>query len=713
MTATSPPPDPKSHTATYEHNDNTSRPIVPWFPSPIDGWDKEQQCFAPRHMASTIELFFDLWFVANLATFTQYHAITNRYTFWSYVAFFFVLWTSWFHVVCFDARFTSDSVWERACKTVHFCSFAALALVGYKFAPVARDVQDATPHWVYRVMCFALLLSRVWLALQYVVTAVSCSSAPHRELRLMLPLLLNAALFLSVAGILSGMFMNFANLENNLTAVLIGMYAVLFIEFFGSLSISMIWQRLSFKATHIGERLGLLGLIIIGEGVIGTTKTITRTLGRTGPNFHGTVQIFCIILILLFMWILYFDRVPHYRFGTVKQDFWMALHLPFHLAILGVVEGSQQLVQARYVYESITELHLNVWRACVGGNLDGQALASNLTKSLDYYKIDESARGTLALPQVFHQINILSNITDVCSPTNTVGLGNDVYDLPESFRGFLVESTDALVQSLNIDIPFEEDMRTIEVALHSWSVVYTYFWSAIILLETCYIVTHLLADVEHGNWRSLKRYISPSVLSRGVMVILAAIMLTLGTTNPAFEQDYIARGWSLPTVVLMLWVICICDRAVKLWKQRRRRRQHYKTLSATTTELQTCIILMTSSSEEKYPSKGPMRLTRLRVFLIPATKEEVENRLQDDQDQRKEAVWAQLFWYGVDTPHTDEMNLSGLQRCFWQAMESNKVRSFSNIRWAVILLLIVDSSVVKLHLVFLSMGGAAKRMSGE
>jgi low temperature requirement protein LtrA len=133
----------------------------------MDGYDAEADSFSPRHEASTIELFFDLWFVgtctshldalytilliisiANLATFTQYHAITNRYNFWSYIAFFMILWTSWFHVVCFDARFASDSVWERACKTVHFCAFAAFALVGYKFMPVAKDIQSATPHWV-------------------------------------------------------------------------------------------------------------------------------------------------------------------------------------------------------------------------------------------------------------------------------------------------------------------------------------------------------------------------------------------------------------------------------------------------------------------------------------------------------------------------------------------------------------------------------------
>jgi low temperature requirement protein LtrA len=74
-------------------------------------------------------------------------------------------------------------------------------------------------------------------------------------------------------------------------------YAVLTVEFFGTLAISMTWRKLSFKATHIGERLGLLGLIIIGEGVIGTSKTIVRMMGKKGPTFDASAQIFYIVLI--------------------------------------------------------------------------------------------------------------------------------------------------------------------------------------------------------------------------------------------------------------------------------------------------------------------------------------------------------------------------------------------------------------------------------
>lgn len=46
---------------------------------------KEFKSFHVRHEASLIELFFDLFFVANLATFTAKHEITNSHTITAYM----------------------------------------------------------------------------------------------------------------------------------------------------------------------------------------------------------------------------------------------------------------------------------------------------------------------------------------------------------------------------------------------------------------------------------------------------------------------------------------------------------------------------------------------------------------------------------------------------------------------------------------------------
>ncbi|OAL02009.1 hypothetical protein IQ06DRAFT_346610 [Phaeosphaeriaceae sp. SRC1lsM3a] len=589
-TSSSPAPKEHHHAHDHGHHDKThEEATVPWFPSPMDGWNHETKSFAPRHEASTIELFFDLWFVANLATFTQYHAITNRYNFWSYIAFFMVLWTSWFHVVCFDARFTSDSVWERACKVVHFCSFAAFALARYKYMPLARDIQTATPHWIYRTLCFAVMLSRGWLALQYFVTTIQCTSRKSRHHRLTLPLALNALLFLAMAAAFGGLFGGFTNAKANIMWLLIGVYIAFTVEFFGALFISMTWRKLSFQATHIGERLGLLGLIIIGEGVIGTTKTITRTMGKNGPTVPESSQIFCIVLILLFMWMLYFDKVPKYRFGVVKQQLWMALHLPFHLAMLGVVEGSQQLAQARYIYHNTRLLISNAYYACVGQHLEGQALASNLTKNIDYFKINESAQGEAALNLVWDQVYFLGNNTGVCSEYNTTrSIGSAFGGVPDDFTFFFGRAIGAMFQSFNLDIPGEDTTPGVETALNSWKVVYIYFWSAIILLLVCYTITALLAEADEiGHWRNPIRYLGISVLARTAMIVMAAVLLGVGLREKGYYiwlQEYIASSWVLPTVVLALWIICLSDRVEKMWMNRKSKKTKYESVAAVESE---------------------------------------------------------------------------------------------------------------------------------
>jgi low temperature requirement protein LtrA len=59
-----------------------------------------------------------------------------------------------------------------------------------------------------------------------------------------------------------------------------------------------LWQ-LSFKAAHVGERLGFLVLIIIGKGVIKLTKTIVRTMSKNGHTVGDAAQVFRMTLILV------------------------------------------------------------------------------------------------------------------------------------------------------------------------------------------------------------------------------------------------------------------------------------------------------------------------------------------------------------------------------------------------------------------------------
>lgn len=59
-------------------------------------------------------------------------------------------------------------------------------------------------------------------------------------------------------------------------------YIVCFVEAIVVVIVSSTWRVLSFKRTHLVERIGLLTLIIMGEGIIGLTKSVAKILTKSG-----------------------------------------------------------------------------------------------------------------------------------------------------------------------------------------------------------------------------------------------------------------------------------------------------------------------------------------------------------------------------------------------------------------------------------------------
>ena len=268
---------------------------MPWIQNPLQGVDKEHLVFAPRHEASTLELFFDLFFVANLATFTAYHYIVNHSSLLAYIGFFAIIWATWFHTVLYDVRFENDSIYSRVCKTVIMIAFVGFALVGSSFAP-GTDKGDNTN---FRILCYTLVLSRVLFCIQYIVLGVFVGLA--RRTDLYIPLFLNALTYVVAAGGYAAMIPAFP--DDKPAASANGIYSIWWIimalETVATIAVSCFWRMLSFKKTHLVERMGLLTLIVIGEGAIGVTKTISRMMGKSGLDPEGSGLILCIVLILV------------------------------------------------------------------------------------------------------------------------------------------------------------------------------------------------------------------------------------------------------------------------------------------------------------------------------------------------------------------------------------------------------------------------------
>lgn len=112
---------------TYDPSQNYSQ-TGSWVPGGInDGAMHETPQFQRHEEATTIELFYDLFFVANLTTFTSLHKINEPSALRSYSGFFCLLWFTWCQVSLFDVRFVADSILERIAKACQFGVMIGLA----------------------------------------------------------------------------------------------------------------------------------------------------------------------------------------------------------------------------------------------------------------------------------------------------------------------------------------------------------------------------------------------------------------------------------------------------------------------------------------------------------------------------------------------------------------------------------------------------------
>jgi low temperature requirement protein LtrA len=114
------------------------------------------------------------------------------------------------------------------------------------------------------------------------------------------PLLCCIICFFVAAAVFFLMILGFhGDAETSSKSIYAIWWIVMFSEVVTIVTVSCKWRVLSFKATHLVERMGLLTLIVIGEGAIGVSKTVSEIMGKDGPDLKGSFLICCIILLLV------------------------------------------------------------------------------------------------------------------------------------------------------------------------------------------------------------------------------------------------------------------------------------------------------------------------------------------------------------------------------------------------------------------------------
>ena len=209
----------------------------------------------------------------------------------------------------------------------------------------------------------------------------------------------------------------------------------------------------STQGTHVVQRMTLLTLIILGEGIIVVCKSISKIV-KNEYNWTGPVvgQVIAAILIIYFLYMSYFDRIHEEHFGTIKQQIWSFLHFPLHATLVLVLQGISILIIWRQAVEAISGLAADLNFIAEYNFTDVDDYARTLNASVYNHVFGWVPKGVDASKEkdiVYNSLSTISEIyDDFLSGNETAG------DLWYNTQNELLSATfKTLFDSLGVTIP--------------------------------------------------------------------------------------------------------------------------------------------------------------------------------------------------------------------------------------------------------------------
>ncbi|KAL4888183.1 nineteen complex-related protein 2-domain-containing protein [Aspergillus ambiguus] len=448
-----------------------------------------------RHADATpIELFFDLFFVASLSSFTATHEIYNVEALMAYIGFLGMIWFTWLQITLYDIRFARDSIFERICKAIQLAAMVGFASAGTRFTPHIRDENI----WAFRSLSIFLGGSRVLLGIQYTVSTVL-------------------------------MFFLFTN-PSEVRPYIWTVWFVLFgLEMWTIMGISCFTPDIGLQDTHLNVRMGLLTLIIIGEGVIAVTRIVNKTA--------------------------YFDLFPGVSLGKHSQQIWAQLHFPFHAALILLLEGSQILALTLDMTLKLGYLTDTIVFACQDPRPTPEVAIDLLRRTISDMEINYShgaIKQQMAIDQILYDLPYAPLCLDEDSDDYPV-TRNRFGDLLGNVTAALFTSM-GLVPSEDTNIDYMSSSQLLKMYVGLLGFVYEYFFIVAAVVMFLF-ASFVLLGRRHN--------------SRIALAIAISVRLALGTVSASFVlfiQDFgLAYSFMTSPVILyaftfILLTVLLVDR---------------------------------------------------------------------------------------------------------------------------------------------------------
>ncbi|KAJ5114502.1 hypothetical protein NUU61_000261 [Penicillium alfredii] len=497
---------------------------LPWIATPIDERDGNPPHLYRHSDATPIELFFDLFFVANLSTFTATHEINNMDALGAYIGFLGVIWFTWLQVTLFDIRFGRDSIFERISKAIQLGAMVGFASAGTRFSARIHDENV----WAFQSLCLILAGSRMLLATQYTVNNIVFirprMKPAIKGVSITATILWSASLFY--------LAMYFTSQSTGFPSRVWTIWFFVFgIEMWMVMTVSCLFPEIGFQDTHLNVRMGLLTLIIIGEGVIAITRIVNKTVRPGGWTKWSFVHILGVTTNVYLLWQSYFDVSPRHRLGVFTQQVWAQLHFPFHVALILLLEGSQILALTLDVTLKLMYLGETIMFICEDPRPSADKAVQLIRSTIADMEIPFSRGATQEWAAIS---SLLEDIAEqpLCPETGTrhfLQMEDLVDDLMGNVTAALFSSM-GIIPTVKGDISLLDPDQLLQMYMKVLAFVYKYFFS-VASLSMCLLAIFLALARRHERQLYL-------VLSIGIRFVLAIVLASLVSFASHFPLAY-------------------------------------------------------------------------------------------------------------------------------------------------------------------------------
>ena len=296
-------------------------------------------------VATPLELLFDLTFVVafGVAASEFAHALAENHVGSGLLAFVFAtfaVWWAWINFSWFASAYDTDDWVYRLTTMVQMVGVVILALgLPQTFASVVKG------HYIdNRIMVAGYVVMRIAMVAQWLRAAKQ--DPVHR------PACLTYAVNVTIAQIgWVGLFI--AHTTFGVTLVFVCL--LIGVELLGPLIAETRKGGTPWHAHHIAERHGLLTIIALGEGVIGTVASVSAVVSAQGWSVDAALVALAGIGLTFGMWWTYYviPAAPLLHVHRQRSFTFGYLHFPIIIGIVGTGAG---LHAAAYYIEHHSKL---------------------------------------------------------------------------------------------------------------------------------------------------------------------------------------------------------------------------------------------------------------------------------------------------------------------------------------------------------------------